>query len=235
MKPLFTQTEVNTARFAGLLYLVIIVFGISAEVALRGPLVDFASAETTAAAILGATGPFSLAIAADLVMALADAALAIVLFILFRPHAPNLALAAMIFRLIQSVLIAMNLMNMQGALLLLTSAQDLAGLGTGQAEGLALFLMNMHAHGYDLGLVFFGLNSLMTGALIWRSGLVHKSLGIGLGLAGLVYLTGSSLRFFAPAAFEVFAPAYGVTILAEGAFCLALLFFGLRRRQTQAA
>lgn len=235
MKPHFSPFEVNSARWAGLLYLIIIVFGISAEVALRGPLIDFASAGGTASAIIEGIGAYRLSIAADLIMAVADAGLAILLFILLRPFAPHLALAAMIFRLIQSVLIAANLMNMQGALLLLTGGQDLTGLAPEQAEALALFLINMHAHGYDLGLVFFGINSVMTGALIWRSKLVHKSIGIGLALAGLVYLTGSSLRFFAPELFELFSPAYLLTILAEGALCLSLLAFGLKSRKAVTA
>jgi hypothetical protein len=46
---------------------------------------------------------------------------------------------------------------------------------------------------------------------------------IGLAAAGLVYLTGSALRFFAPDLSAAFPPAYGVTILAGTAFCLRLL------------
>ncbi len=235
MKAQFTQTDLTMARFAGLLYLVIIVCGMCAEIALRGPLVDFANAGGTAAAILGAVDAYRMAIAADIVMAAADAGLAILLFLLFRPVAPGLALAAMIFRLIQSVMIGFNLMNMQSALLLLAGAQDLSGLAAGQAESLAVLFLNMHAHGYDLGLIFFGINSLLTGMLVWRSGLVHKSLGIGLALAGAVYLAGSSLRFFVPEALDAFSPAYGLTVLAETAFCIALLTAGLSFRRRQPA
>ena len=164
-------------------------------------------------------------------MAAADAALAILLYLVFRPVAPVLALAAMVFRLIQSVMIAMNLMHMQSALLLITGAP---GLAPAQAEAMALHSLNLHAHGYDLGLVFFGINSLLTGYLIWLSGLFPRVIGGGIFIAGLVYLTGSALRFFAPVLFDSFAPAYGVTILAEGAFCLILLlgWTGQRRMRT---
>lgn len=208
----------------------IIVCGISAEVLLRGPLVDFADAGATADAIRNAVGAFRLAIAADIVMATADAALAIVLFLIFRPVAPVLALAAMVFRLIQSVMIAMNLMNMQSALLLITGAP---GLAVPQAEALALHALNLHAHGYDLGLVFFAVNSLLTGALIWVSGLFPRVIGAGIALAGLVYLVGSGLRFFAPDLFGAFAPAYGLTVLAEGAFCVVLLLGRTRQPRPQ--
>lgn len=227
--------DLSLVRYAGLLYLIIIVCGIGAELVLRGPLLDFGSASGTAEAIRTGASAFAAAIGADLVMAVADAALAILLYILFRPFAPGLALAAMVFRLIQSVLIAANLMNMQAAWLLISGAQDLSGLGSGANEAMALAFLNMHAHGYDLGLVFFGINSLLTGLLIWRSGLFARLIGAGIVTAGIVYLVGSALRFFAPGLFVAFQPAYGLTILAEGAFCIALLAGkGIRRQMLPA-
>ncbi|SEP02452.1 protein of unknown function [Salinihabitans flavidus] len=214
------------ARLAGLLYLVIIISGLGAELGLRGPLIDFSDADATAAAILAAPGQFRLAIAADLVMALSDAGLAILLYLVFRTMAPGLALSAMVFRLIQTVLIAASLMALLTAWLVLTHADGLA-----DAPALALVFLDLHAHGYDLGLVFFGMNSLIMGLLVWRSGVFAKVFGAGLAIAGLVYLIGSGLRLFAPEWSPVFAPAYALTILAETAFCLRLL---LQRRADRA-
>ncbi|MBS9718205.1 DUF4386 domain-containing protein [Pseudohalocynthiibacter aestuariivivens] len=235
MRRHLSQSELSIARFAGLLYLAIIVFGISSEVALRGPLIDLTNAESTAKAILTALGRFRLSIAFDLIMALADTGLAVLLFILFRPVAPTLALAAMIFRLVQSVIIASNLMNLQSAVLLISAGQDITVLAPGQAEAMATLFLNLHGHGYDLGLVFFGLNSLMTGALIWRSGFVPKVLGAGIAAAGIVYLIGSALRFFVPEFSVVFAPAYGVPAITETAFCLWLLAAGWASRRPHLA
>ena len=210
---------VRQIRLAGIFYLIIIVAGLGAELGLRGPLIDLADAETTATAIRAAPGLFRAGIGADLIMALCDAGLAILLYLIFRPMAPGLALTAMVFRLIQTVLIAANLMAMQAAWLLISG-----GTGVADAKALALVFLDLHGHGYDLCLVFFGVNSLIMGMLVWRSGVFARAFGIGLGAAGLVYLTGSALRFFAPDLSAAFAPAYGVTILAETAFCLRLLF-----------
>ena len=221
-----------TLRLAGLLYLVIIACGISAEILLRGPLVEFGDPAATASAIRNAVGPFRQAIAADIVMAAADAALAILLYVIFCPVAPVLALAAMVFRLIQSVMIALNLMHMQSALLLITGAP---GLATTEANAMALHALNLHAHGYDLGLIFFAINSLLTGVLIWVSGLFPRLIGAGIATAGIVYLTGSTLRFCAPTLFDAFAPAYGLTVLAEGAFCLVLLLGWSRQGRIRTA
>ncbi|WBL32186.1 DUF4386 domain-containing protein [Sinirhodobacter sp. HNIBRBA609] len=212
------------SRLAGMLYLVIIIMGLGAEFGLRGPLVDLTDATGTAGSILAAPGQFRLAIAADLVMALSDAGLAILLYLIFRNVAYSLALSAMVFRLIQAVLISANLMALQTALMLLSSASDVS-----DAQSLALVFLNLHGHGYDLGLVFFGVNNLMMGALIWRSKIFAKAFGAGLALAGFVYLIGSGLRFFAPYLSAAFAPVYGVTVLAETAFCLRLLCQSPRR------
>jgi hypothetical protein len=217
-----THDLARKARLAGLLYLIIIVTGLGAELGLRGPLIDLADADATAAAILGAPGQFRLAIAADLVMALSDAGLAILLYLIFRTMAPGLALSAMVFRLIQTVLIGASLLALLTAWLVLTRAD-----GVADAPALALVFLDLHAHGYDLGLVFFGVNSLIMGLLVWRSGLFAKAFGGGLAVAGLVYLVGSGLRFFAPDLSSAFMPAYGLTILAETAFCLRLI---LQRR-----
>ncbi|PUB16410.1 DUF4386 domain-containing protein [Yoonia sediminilitoris] len=237
MQRQLNQSDLSLALISGLLYLVIIICGIGAEVALRGPLVDLSSASATAVAVRAAGLTLPLAIIADVIMAVADAALAITLFVLFRSVAPILALAAMVFRLIQSVLIAANLLNMQVAWLLITGGQDSVGLGGAETEALALAYLNLHAHGYDLGLIFFAINSFLTGLLIWNSGMFPKIIGGGIIAAGAVYLAGSGMRFLAPDMFVVFAPAYGLPVLAELAFCVSLLMSGSiwRRRQIFAA
>lgn len=136
---ILTPGLVRQIRLAGLLYLIIIVAGLGAELGLRGPLIDLADAEGTATAILAAPGQFRLAIAADLIMALCDAGLAILLYLIFRSVAPALALSAMVFRLIQTVLIAANLMAMQAAWLLISGGAEIAG-----AEALALVFLDLH-------------------------------------------------------------------------------------------
>ena len=193
--------------------------GLGAELGLRGPLIAPGDAGATAAAILAAPGRFRLAIAADLVMALSDAALAVLLYLIFRAMAPGLELQAMVLRLIQTGLIAISLLSLLAAWAVLSRG---AGLADGPA--LALVFLELHAQGYDLGLVFFGVNGLIMGALVWRSGLFARAFGAGLAGAGLVYLLGSGLRLFAPQMSAAFAPAYALTILAETAFCLRLLW-----------
>jgi hypothetical protein len=209
-------------RLAGFLYLVIIVFGISSEVLLRGPILASGDAEAVAAAIAATPGSLRLSIAADAVMAMADAGLAVLLFLILRPMGAGLALAAMVFRLMQGAVIAASLM-----LLLAALRPDLAPQ--------ALALIEMHGAGYDLGLAFFGANSVLTGILLCRLGGLARVLAAGIMLSGVVYLTGSALRLAEPSLALAFAPAYGVPVLAESAFCLWLLLAGAGARRTLAA
>ncbi|RBI86599.1 DUF4386 domain-containing protein [Rhodosalinus halophilus] len=205
------------ARLAGVLYLIIIAAGIWSEVAVRAALMVPGDATATGANILAAEGAVRLSLAADTVMGLADAGLAVLLFLLLRPVSLPLALAAMVFRLIQNALIGANLLNQQAALT--AAASDPARA----AEALAL-----HAFGYDLALIFFGVSCLMMAALILRSGWIPRLIGYGIGAAGLVYLTGSYLRILAPGLSDSFAPAYAICLLAELSFALWLLLLAPR-------
>jgi hypothetical protein len=205
---------------AGGLYLAIIVLGVWSEAAVRSALVVPGDAGTTAANVLAAEGLFRASLAADAVMAMCDVGLAVLLYRLLRPAGVGLALAATAFRLIQTAVIAANLLTQHTALRVLEGVG-----GFEDAAGLALLLLDAHSHGYDLGLLFFGVNSLLVGALLWRS-TFPRILGPALGAAGVVYLVGSSLRFLAPGVAEAFAPAYLVPLLAESALCFVLLWQG---------
>lgn len=202
------------ARLAGLLYLVVIVCGLAGELALRGPLIDPASAEATGAAVRAGDWLLRLSVAADSVMALADVGLAVLFYVLLRTVEPTLALAAAALRLVQAAVIG-------ASLVLLSGVPDLAAAGE---DALALTFARLHATGYDIGLIFFGVNALVMARLLQMSGGVPRLLCAGIGAAGAVYLTGSFIRLLAPDWTAAFAPAYAVPLLAESGFCLWLLW-----------
>jgi len=216
-----TTLSIHTqqSRLAGVFYLIIIICGVGSEVALRGPLIDFASEQQTVEAINAEALRFRLSIMADVVMALADAALGVLLFFMFRPVSAGLALSALVFRLLQSGLIAAGLLYLQAALIV-------------DNASLSLSFITLHAYSYDLGLIFFAVNCLLTAALIKRSGFVPRILGSGIGLSGFIYLAGSILRFLLPEFHGFIASAYVVPLVAETAFCVWLLILPGHRNQT---
>lgn len=220
-----TLSPLALARLAGALYCVIIILGVSSELGVRATLMVPGDASATAENILGSQGLFRAGLAADTVMALCDVGLAVLLYVLLKPAGALLALAAMVFRLVQTAVLGANLLNQHMALVLLGGSGN--SPGGGRREALALAFLDLHADGYDLALVFFGVASLLVGTLIARSGFLPRVLGWLVGAAGIVYLAGSFLNFLAPSAAADFAPAYLVPLVAETALALWLLFRGV--------
>jgi len=202
----------NLARPAGVLYLLIIVFGLTSEIAVRAPLAGL-DGEALIAAIAGAELALRLSILADAAMVTFDIALAYFLFRLLSPVSQTLAGLAALFRLAQAAVIAGNLA---------TQYEALVWAQAGKAD-LARHALDLHAVGYDIGLIFFGVNSLLTGILLVNSRIFARVLGWLLGAAGLVYMIGSTLRVLSPDTAEIFMPAYLVAVVAELSFAIALL------------
>lgn len=218
-----------SARVAGVLYLIIIAFGIFAEVVVRSRLIVDGNAQATAAKILDSEWLFRLGFAADLVVFLSDVAIAIVLFFLFRPVSRVVSALAAAFRLTQTAIIGLNLLSMFGALLILREADYLRVLGADGSQALALLLLDLHQYGYTLGLTFFGLSTLAIAYLALRSRVVPRALVVLLGLAGLGYV-GDSFAFFLVPGYDgsispfLLAPA----LVGELWFALWLLLRGWR-------
>jgi hypothetical protein len=212
-----------TARVAGALYLAIIVFGLFAEVVVRGSLIEPGDAAATAENVLASEWLFRAGFAADLIVFLCDVALAVVLYVLLRPVSRTLSLLAAAFRLTQTAIIGFNLLNMFMALFVLRQ-------GTGDSATLALLYLEAHKYGYILGLTFFGVSTGIVGYLAYRSSHLPNLLGLLLGLAGVGYLTDSFLFFLVPG----YAGGASAIILAPALFgelwlCLWLLLARARR------
>jgi hypothetical protein len=216
------------ARVAGLLYLIIIVFGISSEVFVRSRLIVTGEATTTATNILASEGLFRFGFVADSLMLLSDVAIAVLFYVLLKPVNKTLALIAAAFRLIQAAILGFNLLNYYAALLLLNGAVYATAFKPDQLHALAMLFLDMHSHGYDLGLVFFGLSNLILGYLVIKSDYFPGILGIGLIAAAVVYLTGSFTLFLFPDHISFIEPIYIVPLVAELSFCLWLLVKGVR-------
>jgi hypothetical protein len=217
------------ARIAGFLYLLIIVFGVFGELVIRSRLIVTGDAAATAVNILASESLFRFGFAADSIMLLSDVAIAVLFYVLLKPVSKTLALTAAAFRLTQAAVLGFNLLNYYAALLLLGGPEYAAAFDSGQLHSLAMLFLEMHAHGYDLGLLFFGLSSLILGYLVVKSGYFPRVLGYGLIAAAVVYLVGSSTRFLLPAYSSKLTPLYAIPLIAELAFCLWLLVRGVRR------
>ncbi len=169
------------ARFAGVLYLVIIVCGVGGQGLIREPLLAETAAQTVRN-LVDAELAFRLSILADLAMVLADVGLGVLLYLLLAPVNRVLSLAAMAFRLAQAAALGLNLVNLHQAVTIATSTSFAAG----QRDALVVSLLDAHAAGYDLGLVFFAVNCLLVGLLVARARFLPRALGYGIAVSGVV-------------------------------------------------
>ncbi|HSG50119.1 MAG TPA: DUF4386 domain-containing protein [Longimicrobiales bacterium] len=226
--PIPTRT---LARLTGLLYLVIIVCAGFSEGVVRSGLVVAGDAAATAENILASQGLFRLGLVMDLVAFLADAAVAVLLYLLLKPVSRTVSLMAAAFRLVAHPAIGgINLVNHFGALLLLTGEGTLAAFDPGQREALALLAMDAHGYGYLIAGAFFGVHLALLGYLLFRSERFPRVLGVLVGAAAVGYLVESFTIFLLP---QYTALATGLVVatavMGEVSLCLWLLVRGVRR------
>lgn len=106
------------ARTAGLLYLIVIISGGYAEVVVREGLTVYGDAMTTAQNILASELMYRFGFVADLVCILCNIFLTLIFYILFKPVNKNIALLALIFSVVATAVMAVNMLNQLAPLLL---------------------------------------------------------------------------------------------------------------------
>lgn len=220
----------KAARIAGAAYLLIVVAGVLAEFFIRSALIESGNAAATARNIVDSESLFRFSIALDLLMIGADMVVAIALYVVLRPISRNLALLAAFFRLIMDAILGVNLLNLVGALMLVDGTVAGSAFDPSQLQAMALTLIEVHAVGYSIGLVPFGLGTLVVGYLLFKSSYVPRIVAGLLSLAALVYLTGSFIHILAPSFEETFSVAYALPLVAESALALWLVFKGVNLR-----
>ena len=224
------------ARAAGLLYLFIIVAAGFAEGGVRAGLVFPGDAAATARAIADAPGFFRLGLLADLAAFVADAVVAVLLYLVLRHVSEALALVAAALRLVAHPAIgALNLLNHAAAGVIVTEAGPRFGWSPEQIAETAALAMELHGLGYVLAGAFFGVHCVLLGILLVRSPLFPALLGVLMAAAGLGYLFEVVAVFGAPGLTGLAAGVVVVTAVAgEVSLCLYLLVKGVRGAPTAA-
>lgn len=152
--------------------------------------------------LLASEGLFRAAIAAFLISAMLDIAVAWALYILLRPANETLALLVAWLRVAYAAVFAYALVNLLDVAKLLhgtTSAASSAQIQAQVASSIASF-----DNGWDLALAIFGVHLVGLGALLFRSVAFPKILGPLVALAGVGYLADSFGT--------ILVPGYALTI-----------------------
>ncbi|MEZ6001561.1 DUF4386 domain-containing protein [Hyphomonas sp.] len=218
-------------RLTGGLYLLLALIGGSAYFLVSETLIVHGDAATTTHNIIANAGLFRAGAAAWLATALIDIVIAYLLYWIFSPATPRLALMSMVFRLVYVAVHAAALTNLLDIIMLIDQ-----GAASG-APDTVLRLAEAHLNGFMVSLLFFGVHLMILAVMICRTGALPKLFAVLLMLAGLAYAADTFALALLPTASA--ASGYidhAVTILAtagEIGFLLWLLVAGFRTNDIQ--
>lgn len=220
----------HLARIAGLLYLTVIICGIFAEKYVRSSLMDMGNATKTVQNITENIMLFRMGFVADLIMQLAYFLLPLTLYQLLKKTNSAMAGLMVLSVTVAVAIMCTNMLNHYAPLLLLNQDEFTSAFSTEQINNSVWFYLEMHNKGYHIAQLFFGLWLLPLGYLVFKSGLLPKTIGIFLVVGCFGYLTDFLIYFLFPenriALSEyITAPAD----LGEFSLCLYLLFKGVKR------
>jgi hypothetical protein len=235
MHSTFEHTPQRYLRFAGLMYLAIIVLGSFGELYVRGVMVRSGDASATASAIAAAPMLWRLGIAGDLLMHTFDIPVILTLYYLLKPVSKALSLLATLFNMIQSAVLVANKLSLLLPLYLLDNTAYLQAFSPEQRHALTYLAIKAHGYGFSVGLIFFGVACLLRARLIYRSGFLPKWLGALLFGAGVCYLANSVAVLLASSLANVMFPLILLpSFLGELVLCFWLIFKGVDLAQWRA-
>jgi Domain of unknown function (DUF4386) len=215
------------ARVAGLLYLIVIVAGIFAEIFVRGRLVVANDAAATAHNIVTHELLYRLGFAAELIEILCGVFLALIFYELFKVVNRRIALLVVFFNLVGAAIESVNLLNHLAPLTLLGGGSYLSAIPVDQLQAQAFLSLKLFELGFAISLVFFGVFCLLLGYLIFRSGFLPRIIGVLLAFQGLCYAINSFTDFLAPRYSAIIFSILTVSAVGEISLCLWLLVMGV--------
>lgn len=172
------NTNKKTARIAGLLFLMMVVFGLVAEIFFRQKLFSSTDISATANNILSNVFLYRAGILSDMLMTLSYMFTALVLYKLLSSVNKSMATTMVIFAVSGSILLLFNILIEIAPLYILSSNDYMNAFDISQKQSLAMLFYNLYQHGYMIGQIFFSLWVLPLGFLIYKSGFIPKILGI---------------------------------------------------------
>ena len=180
-----------TARFAGLLYLLLIPLGVFAIQYSPAALTVSGDAAATAGNLITSEPLFRLSIVSALLSQIVGIGVTLALYQLLSPVNKNLALLMVIFVLLGIPITMLTELAHLAALEVLSSASYLAIFTTEQRQALALLLLDLHGSGLTIAGIFWGLWLFPLGSLVFKSAFLPRILCLLLMIGGLGYLLDS--------------------------------------------
>lgn len=228
------EIKLKIARIGGFLYLLIILFGLIAQIFVRDNLVDYNNATVTAKNIMASEFWYRFGFVCELLMLVCDIGVTTILFILLKETNKHLSLLSTLFRLASIIILSVTALSHYAALLFLEESTFLEVFTTNQLNSFALLTIKFHGTGYNISLLFFGFHLIILGFLIYKAEIFPKFLGLLLLIGGICYIINSFTWFLFPALVSVIYPAILVPCaIGEWIFCFWLLIKGTKLSKTK--
>jgi ABC-type amino acid transport substrate-binding protein len=186
------------ARLAGVLYLIVAIFGGFAHLFVRATVYLPGDAAGTAQSVLANAGLVRVGVVADLLQATVFLFLGMTLYLLLSHVNPNAARVMVILVAVATTIICLNIVFQFAALLVATDASYAAAFGAAGANALVLLLLDIQHYGYLIAQIFFGLWLVPLGYLAYRSGMFPRALGVVLIVGAIGYLVDMLRAFLIP-------------------------------------
>lgn len=214
------------ARFAGILYLIVIAGGIFAEVFVLENMIVNNDPGRTAANILANDLLYRQGFAVHLVVLFSALVIMSIFYFLLRSVNPYLAMVAASFDLVSIAVESVSLLGHYAPLIFLKHSHTASALNTDQWKNLVNIPLAFQSVGYDIALAFFGFFCIMTGLLIFKSVFLPHLLGVLMIIAGCCYTINSFVNFLAPQS-SLFPYILLPCFIGELSLCLWLIIKGI--------
>ncbi len=212
----------HLARIAGVLYLLVGIFGGFAQGYVEPKMYVAGNAAATAANVLANTGLLRMGVVADLLDGTIFVFLAMTLYVLLKDAHKGAARAMLVLVALATGITCLSAVFEFEGLRVATGAVNLTGFGSGGSNAIMLLLLDAQHYGLLVAQIFFGLWLVPLGYLAYRSGMFFKPLALLLVVGGACYLidllvaillpnVGNGIHFFVtiPSAFaEIWMVGY---------------------------
>ena len=230
-----TQTKTHAtspkrlARIAGVLYLLVGIFGGFAEGFVDPKMYVAGNAAATAGNVVANAGLVRAGVVAHLLDGTCFVFLALTLYILLRHVHQTVARAMLVLVAIATGIICLNAVFEFEGLRVATDSAYAAAFGTVGANALVLLLVDTQHYGTLSAQVFFGLWLVPLGYLAYTSGMFPRWLGVVLIVGGVCYLVDLLAAFLVPEFGQtIHAVVVVPSAIAEISMVLYLLVVGVK-------
>ncbi len=186
------------ARIAGILYLLVAIFGTFAIAFVAGRVYVPGDAATTAGNVVANSELVRIGVVANLFQATVFVFLGMTLYQLLKHVDKGAASAMVVLVAIATSIMCLDVVFQFAGLRVATAGSYATALGTKGSDALVLLLLDIQHYGFLIAQIFFGLWLVPLGYLAYKSGMFPKALGGLLIVGGVSYLVDMVALFLVP-------------------------------------